>query len=1245
MASPVFDKEQYELRGHVPTPMTDGQKTVLDQVLSRVNGQLDWNAQLLGFSGTSYWGKRIPTTDGSYKWKGLPETVSEKRAVQTGAFGVYNKDKQYSERPAPFNRSEVRASADLTFDIFEESGVTKVVPFGVPRGVLYEENPRLIVGGQYTFNALVDVESNTGTTEWLYVVQDLDQGITSVRLLGTGAESEAIFVKIQGSEAEPFLFFLATWEDVSDWTSEQILNQFIGVWGNKGSAVASHFLFDALDVHGFDEEQGLSLDNIFDDITIAGLLDLVGLVPGPATPYITDHYNFFVEGCDDLYQPTVSLETKIVRIQTEDYLTLLTENGFEISEDDGACSVLLPPGIVLETDGPDEPTTIIDNGTFEDSVPPVDTLNNGEYPGFSPSTVSDDGVFGNQGGQELMTESFDLLAINDPSYDNSACYLPPDPEFGVCDTPNYVLTLRQAFDDEPNEIAIDPGPETSNAIGCNGVQFLFPPTCFIDNAEYPAVLGQFYLDGGDYDFPVIPTNGVGDGIYDRDPFSVCDGLPEDYERIIEGDDLVVDVAGEAGPILMSDPGADNEIVLVATGEGYDGYAIVFDGLELETVSFEYEAKTVYGETRFPCVEWVFDPTLDNSTYFPTAAEAAWMGTDDGEYDRVRKPSPIASQSDLPCIGGLTFVGGFLSFDDGQFDEIVEPNCGLIDTTPPNCAVVNGGVYQPGINPLTPPASNTECGAECGTVDGGVYVYGQPLDDQTVIDGGLADTCTIYDNTEYDLVQPGSIVTCIAYNNGSYSNPIPVIDCVVTDNSTFAPTPYTEPAIVDGIYNTQQIVEVLILATESGLELLTEDDDKLGYDPAIIIPVTEPENCTPCTGDNPDPIVVDCTLDNGTFETGISTDTVSDGFYDRNLGPYCVPCQDPDAPVIPCPVEMMRVRLDQIIFSAPRWRMRPSVMNSLSPLRLWKNRTLDVADPLADNAYVNPLVADENSGPEDPFAYRHFARLPVEYSRNGKFWNRAQSVLANESYFSRALPPQPTQLPIIDEKPFLYDEVYQLDSSLIPDDATFYAEDYLVSTVRQADDTLEDGFLPAVEVYEEPGNSLPFVSATLVDYDAYETRLLNQDGTRVGNYLKWNRRDRNLTGFLQVDVDDYSLRYTVASEPTISDASRTLIPNIEFPDDPDQASFSNYAVCYAYFVADMSAGDDPVFDPANWISHRSKVVCEPSEFQEQLATQEGVTILTQDYEPISINAPGEIVQITHKTFSRYIFNNDSLPVCT
>jgi len=440
----------------------------------------------------------------------------------------------------------------------------------------------------------------------------------------------------------------------------------------------------ALDVHGFSEEEGLSLDDILSQITLAELLDLVGLKPGPATPYVTDHYNFKVEDCDELYQPTVSQETKIIRLETQNLEQLLLETGQELSIDDGPCVTQVFVGLGLETDGPEESTTITDNGTFEALItnPPVDFLDNGDYPSTATSTIEDVGVF-NQGRAELFTETDDIIAIDDSSIDLRECYEPPDAEFGVCETPNYVLTLRQYFDDDPAEIGTDPGPETSIPIGCNGVQFLFPPTCFIDNAEYPAVLGQFYLDGGDYDFPIVFTNSVGDGLYDRDPFSVCDGLPEDYERIIDFDDLVVDVAGEAGATLYTDTGVDNPIVLAASGtaaDGYDGYTIAFDGLELSEVTFEYEAKTTHGETRFPCVEWIFDASLDNSTYFPIPAEVAWMGTDDGEFDRVVGTKPLVGQTNEYCVSGAV-RDGFLSFDDGVFDEIVQPQLRLRDEYP------------------------------------------------------------------------------------------------------------------------------------------------------------------------------------------------------------------------------------------------------------------------------------------------------------------------------------------------------------------------------------------------------------------------------------------------------------------------------------------------------------------------------------------------------------------------------------
>ena len=1175
MPRPIFDKEQYELRGHLPEVFTEAQKETLNRVLSRVNGQLDWNAQLLGFNGGGYWGSRISTTDGSYEWKGLPQTVSEKRAVQVGAFGVYDKDKAYEDRPAPFRRDEVRASADFVFNVFEKNGTVGLVPFGQPEDLLYAETPYLIAGGEYTFDGLIDARTTNDTDTSLFVTQDMAQGVTSVRLLD--AAPTGVQISIDGSDAKPFLFLVKEWHDISDWTAQQVLSQFIGVWGNKGNHISAHFLFDALDIHGFSEEEGLSLDDIFSQLTIVDLLNLVGLKPGPAAPYITNHYNFKVEDCDELYQPTVSLETKITRLETQNLEQILLENGEELSIDDGTCT--------------------------------AQVSNVGDLP---------------------------------------SCYLPPDPEFGVCDTPNYTLTLRQFFDSEPDEIATDPGPETSIPIGCNGVQYLFPPTCFIDNREYDSILGQFYLDGGDYDFPIVYVNSVGDGFYDRDPFSVCDGLPEDYERIIDFDDLVVDVNGEAGATLYTDTGINNPIVIVASGtaaDGYDGFTIAFDGLELSELTFEYEAKTTYGETRFPCVEWIFDPSLDNSTYFPTPAEAAWMGTDDGEYDRLVGSRALVGQTDLDCVSG-GMIGGFLSFDDGIFDEIVVPNCDYESNIPPNCEFVDGGLYQPNINPLQPPLSNTECGAECGTLDGETYVYGQdPNAGNALIDGGTIGSCTLYDNTEYDLVQPPSTATCIAYNNGTYTSPNK-IDCVITDLSSFVGQTYTEQPIDDGILITSMITEIIILATESNLELTDEADDLIGVDPAIIIPVTDPTDCTPCTsGSSVLPIVISCTLDNGRIETTLPpTDGTNDGFYDRELDPFCAPCQDSSAFVYPCPVEPVRVRLDQLIFSSPMWRMRPSVTNSLHPLRIWKNRVLNVADQDIDNAFVNPLIADENTGPDDVASYRQHVRLPVDYQRNGKFWNRAENVMANQAYFSRLLPPTYTKLPVSDVLPLLYDEVYSEPPQNFDDFATFYVEDYLISTTEKSDVFLQDGFEDAALSFEAPSSASPFTLSAIVDYDGYEARKLNPDGTRPGFYFKFGDRGERLTGFLETDIVTYKLRPIDSTEPQINDTPSLIIPNVEFPDDPDSASFTNYTVSYAYFVADLSSADDPVFDPQKLFCHREKVICKPEIDNESITTENGFEILTGNFEGIVTPSPSKIIRVPFITRSRYLFHEDSVPNC-
>ena len=152
MPRPVFDINEYELRGIVPEVYTEEQKALLNKTLARVNGQIDWSAQMLGFNGPGYWGRPSLKADGTYNWTGLPETMNEKRQMQVGAFGVFNKNLPYEEWPAPFNRTEIRASGDAGFHVWESEGYTKLTPLGQPETVDYSQSGSLYEGATYVFD-------------------------------------------------------------------------------------------------------------------------------------------------------------------------------------------------------------------------------------------------------------------------------------------------------------------------------------------------------------------------------------------------------------------------------------------------------------------------------------------------------------------------------------------------------------------------------------------------------------------------------------------------------------------------------------------------------------------------------------------------------------------------------------------------------------------------------------------------------------------------------------------------------------------------------------------------------------------------------------------------------------------------------------------------------------------------------------------------------------------------------------
>ena len=315
MPRPVFDKKQYELRGTEPQAFTEDQQLSINKTTSRVHGQIDWTAQLLGFNGPNYWGQSNPRQDFSYNWVGLVETMDEKRQMQTGAFGVYNRDKDYDQWPSPFNRSDVKAAADFSFHIWDDQEHTYVRPLGVENSPSFMDDPVLVVGGAYIFDGVVEFNPHSGGDQVeeepsIFVETFYDKGIWT-RLLVLRHMNGALEAKLKGSNAHALPFEVINWEDISDWNHPETYKQFLGIWGNKGNNLSFDFAFDSLSLHGCDEHYSLFLEPTVHRYTIESVLQKFGLEPTPWTSHHPEKFTFKVEGCDEIFIPQPAVQSSL----------------------------------------------------------------------------------------------------------------------------------------------------------------------------------------------------------------------------------------------------------------------------------------------------------------------------------------------------------------------------------------------------------------------------------------------------------------------------------------------------------------------------------------------------------------------------------------------------------------------------------------------------------------------------------------------------------------------------------------------------------------------------------------------------------------------------------------------------------------------------------------------------------------------------------------------------------------------
>lgn len=326
-----FNIEDFENYGSSSSYLSEEQSSQVSAVRNRVNSQLDWLGQMLGWRGDGY-------------WDGLASNVAQKRRLLGGSYGVYNgflypevleiqnwsnsivvvadsritaakeiyvgdfayevqnitqKGDTYTisleplpeqfyndiadnkqirlispqSLPAPFYRPDPGTSGNASFLCEQKGGSLVLYPsHDTNKSLPYLFNA-LITGCRYYFdkpvslivnqNLTVQPQYDFGAERWYLEVpensSDNEVGLSAVLMY----ESSALEVS------------LSPWRDPSDWVSKSTIENFKGVWNNKGGKLPFHFVLDALEIHGFDERKSVSLQPVARSVSFDQLLESV----------------------------------------------------------------------------------------------------------------------------------------------------------------------------------------------------------------------------------------------------------------------------------------------------------------------------------------------------------------------------------------------------------------------------------------------------------------------------------------------------------------------------------------------------------------------------------------------------------------------------------------------------------------------------------------------------------------------------------------------------------------------------------------------------------------------------------------------------------------------------------------------------------------------------------------------------------------------------------------------------------
>ena len=287
-------------------------------------------------------------------------------------------------------------------------------------------------------------------------------------------------------------------------------------------------------------------------------------------------------------------------------------------------------------------------------------------------------------------------------------------------------------------------------------------------------------------------------------------------------------------------------------------------------------------------------------------------------------------------------------------------------------------------------------------------------------------------------------------------------------------------------------------------------------------------------------------------------------------------------------------ISEIVFSGVTYYVSPNVYDAESPLRLWKAQDLQTAETVAhlsEENYINPLLADLNSGPGPENWEKYFIRLPLDYGRDGVEWQKTTLIAQDFGYWGSTVDPEVMECPPEDDLPAIYEELF-LYGQPIPDYTYVYCEPYLYSNIAyyntdEVGNYRNAGVFPATDQeFDE------FFEAQLIDYDPLHTRQAEVTspvgagyGDWLGDYVNINPCVE-LTGFFTTDLLNRGIE--PVAPPSWDASIYKYAPTCE----NDPASFNvdanHYKIGYCYFIADASAAEDGFFDIQQEISWRKPI---------------------------------------------------------